>query len=246
MKKIRVILLIGLLLLVVVSCEKVIFSDLGDVQHKEIEYDYFSEISIYNTFDVEVKSDTAFSIELEAYGDYIENIIIELDSNNLKISDENELKWMTGYPRPKVRITFPRLDDKIFFEYPINIYSIDTLHLPRLVVLSLGKTADLDLLLDVDYFQLATGSDNYGSYTIKGNAEYSYLWTRGSSRFEASALHTKSCVVKSNSIIDCWVNVSERLEAQLNTSGNIFYSGNPDEIVLLEESGSGKLISTEN
>jgi hypothetical protein len=245
MKKIKIISLIALLMLFS-SCEKVLFSGSGEIETEINTYDYFSKISIYHTFDVELVSDSIFSIEVEATEEHIGNISIELVSFDLKIRDENELKWLTGYQRPKLRISFPKLDDRIFVEYPVNMRSVDTLRLPKLVLLSLGKTGDFDLLLDVDYFQAATGSDNYGSYTFRGSAEHAYLWPRGSSRFDASELQTKTCVVKSNSIGDCWVNVSEKLEAQLNTMGNIYYYGNPDEIVLLEESGSGKLIAVEN
>jgi len=244
MKKNHIIWLIGLLL-ITVSCEKIIFSDFGPLQQREITYDYFSGISIYNTFDVELKSDSVFSIELECYSEYVDNIKIELDSNILKISDNNGIKWMTGYPRPKIKIAFPGLDDKIYLEYPVNMISIDTLNLPRLVLISRGKTGDFDLILNVNYFQAVTGSDNHGTYTFKGNAKHAYLWPRGSSRFEASDLLTKTCLIKSNSISDCWVNVSESLEAELNTMGNIYFSGNPDEIVILEESGSGRLISVD-
>ena len=89
---------------------------------------------------------------------------------------------------------------------------------------------------------MVTGSDKFGYYFFRGNANSTRFWPRGNSQVDASELFSQNCYVYNNSIGDCYVNVSQKLEARLNTIGNVIYSGNPKEIVIIEESGSGKVL----
>lgn len=227
------------------ACEKLIFPDPGSIQKSSILYDYFSQISIYDIFEIELKTDSIFSVEIESYNKYIENISIALDSGELIIEDNNNFKGLADYPRPKLIITFPRLDNQILLKAPVKMTTIDTLQLPKLKLLFLGKTGEFDITMDVDNFQMATGSDNFGYYFFRGNANSTRFWPRGSSQVDASELSSQNCYVYNNSIGDCYINVSQKLEAKLNTIGNVIYGGTPKEIVIIEESGSGRVLAAD-
>lgn len=227
------------------SCEKLIFSDNEPIQKSFNSYNYFSQISIYDIFEIELKTDSLFSIELETYNKYIENISIVLDSGELVIIDDNNFKSLPDYPRPKLKVTFPKLDDHILIKAPVKMTTIDTLQLPKLKLILLGKTGEFDITMDVAYFQMVTGSDNFGYYSFRGNANSTRFWPRGSSQVDASELSSQNCYVYNNSIGDCFVNVSQKLEAKLNTIGDVIYCGSPKEIVIIEESGSGRVIDAD-
>ncbi len=240
--KLSGVLFLSFLFLTFYSCEKIIFPDEGEVFEKAENFEYFSKITIYDIFEVELKTDTVFSVRFLSPEKYIENIVIREDSGLLEFYDENFARWLPDYPRPKVIISFPRLDDQILFRSPVKLTNYDTLKLNKLKLILLGKTGEYDLLIDVDYFQMVTGSDNFGYYYFRGNAKSAKLWPRGSSQVNASGLNCRDCNIYNNSIGDCFVNVSHKLEARLNTAGNIIYSGNPEEIKILEQSGSGRLM----
>ncbi|MEX2370353.1 MAG: DUF2807 domain-containing protein, partial [Bacteroidales bacterium] len=72
-------------------------------------------------------------------------------------------------------------------------------------------------------------------------AGYAHYWPRGSSIADGSELETVNCYVYNNSIGDCSVNVCGKLEVRMNTLGNVIYYGDPQEVVILEESGGGEL-----
>mgnify|MGYP005865790233 CR=1 FL=1 len=97
--------------------------------------------------------------------------------------------------------------------------------------------------METESFQFVTGSDNSGMYTFQGSAESGRIWSRGSSQVDAADLRMQRCNVYNNSIGDCSVYVTGRLEARLNTMGDVVYYGDPDEVVLYEESGEGRLIN---
>ena len=241
MKSSALILLIGLLF-TLYSCEKIILSDEGvDIDKVEV-YEYFSKIAFYDIFEVELKTDSVFSVKLVSPEKFIENISIQLDSGELTFYDKNFARWLPDYPRPRVTISFPRLDDQVLSRSPLKITTADTLRLERLKLVLLGQTGEYDLLMDVNYFQMVNSSDCFGYYYFRGKAKTAKIWPRGSSQVDASELITRNCNVYNNSIGDCFINASQKIEARLNTAGNVVYSGNPLEIIILEQSGSGRLI----
>ncbi len=234
-----------IILLTQVSCEKIIMSNEGQESERIENYEYFSKLTFYDIFEAELRTDTAFSIKLISHEKYIENIIITIDSGEISFRDENFARWMPDYPRPRVYLSFPRLDNKILVNSPVKLTSADTLKTDRLTLVLLGKTGEYDLTMNVGYFQVVTGSDNFGHYYFRGYAKTTNIWPRGSCQIDASSLSSQECNVYNNSIGDCFINVSHKIKARLNTAGNVYYSGNPSEIIINEESGSGKLIRTD-
>ena len=231
-----------LLLLLPYSCEKLVLSGEGALITVTEQYDAFTNLEVYDIFDIRLRSDSIFSISLKVHEKYLDRIALEFDSGKVALYDRNPEKWLATYPWPVVEITFPRLEGQLTLHSPAWISTPDTLSIPRLNLLSLGKTGDFNIVMDTDLFQYATGSDNSGFYTFSGRAESAHFWPRGSSQIDASMLITKRCNVYNNSIGNCSVYVEERLEARLNTLGNVIYYGDPAEVVLVEESGEGKLI----
>lgn len=239
------IVIIAVLLSFLPGCELFIFNDPGQVRSTRYTFESFSNILIQDIFDVELCTDSTFELELETNEKYFENIVIEEDSGKLIISDFNSFKWIPEYPRPKLRICFPELKGTLLLNSPVNLSSSDSLKLPKLSIQSLGKTAECDLIICTDLFSLTTGSDNIARYFIRGRTRKLRLWPRGSSSYDASGLMADDCYIYNNSIGDCTVNVSGKLDAKLNTSGNVYYYGHPKEINLIEESGEGRLIPLE-
>lgn len=234
-----------LILLVLTSCEKIIFSDQGDKIQQKTSFAEISQITVNDIFEIELKSDSFYSIEIETFERFIDDISSSLDSGNLTIFDDNQLKWLADYPRPKVIITFPALAKNIVLNAPVNMYSLDTVKIQKLAIVHIGKTGEIELLIDTEQFQFALGSDNSGIYSIRGKAGYAKIWPRGSGVVDASELLTDSSYVYNNSIGDCKINVKEKLEVRMNTLGNIIYYGSPEQIVILEESGSGRLLKAQ-
>ncbi len=242
MKKALTIIIAGLIL-ITLSCEKVLFMEQGDMVVREERFDRFTHVTFYDIFDVELQSGDTYSYRLQAPEKFMERLFVILDSGNLVFRDSNIVKIMADYPRPRVVLSFPELEGTMLLESPVRLTTADTLHIPAFSLQSLGKTGELDLLLDVERFSVTTGSDNSGYYVFRGKALSARYWARGSSIMDASGLEADDVYVFNNSIGDCQVHVSRRLEARLNSAGNVYYTGEPVEVVVSEESGTGRLIS---
>lgn len=239
-------LILFFILIISVGCEKVILAGKGEIVTQKETFNSLSKISFHDIFEVELITDSIFIVEMIAHEKYLEKISFSLDSGNIQFYDKNPEKWMPEYPYPLLRISLPQLTDQLFLAAPVRISTPDTLQLPYLNILSLGKTGEIDISMDTEYFKFTTGSDNSGFYRFSGTARAAQLWLRGSSIIHAAALISEQCNVNNNSIGNCTVNVANYLEVRLSSSGNIFYHGNPGEIVVKEESDNGKLISLDH
>ena len=222
------------------SCEKIILNDPGTFITKTVTTESFRDIVIYDIFDIVLKSDSVYSLQLQGYSDYIDNISLLNDSGTLKISDNNKYSWLPDYPRMKVIISFPAIN-MITLESPSHITNVDTLKLKSFFLVSSGKTAEVYLILDVDYCAINTGSDDFGYFELKGKAKSCYYYQQGSSIIESRDLVVENCKAYNNSIGDTYLYVTSRLEAHLGSKGNIYYLGSPGEIIS-ESNSSGKLI----
>ena len=237
-------LLLLLLFFLQSSCEKILFSDTGKLSSATYQYEKFTRISVYDIFDIELDNDSVFSVRLSGSEYLLPNISINLDSiGNLSVHDNNQHKWLPEYPRPKLKIVFPSLDEYMLIKAPVKITSTDTIKLKRLRFVFLGKSGEFNVQMDTPFFQMETGSDNFAKYVFGGVAHYAKIWARGSSIVDASLLQSDSCYVYNNSIGDCRVTASKKISARLNTLGNIFFTGNPSEIIIEEQSGKGRLIN---
>ncbi len=244
MKWVNYILLL-LSLTIVPACEKLLFSDVGDPAISLYDQNHFSRINIKGVFNVELQSDSLYSVKVESFDALIDSVIVRFESDTLVLEDHNSFSWYPDYPRPTIVVSFPRLDNQIYMEFPAYVYSTDSLSIPRLTVTALGKSGEFDLLLNTDIFHFSTGTDNYGTYTFRGRAGSVNFMPRGSSVLDAAGLKTGNAYVYNNSIADCSINVSNSLKVKLDTYGNIYYYGDPENITITEESGKGKLIKGE-
>ena len=223
------------------SCEKILLNNPGKQVTLYKVITPFSRITIYDIFNVELKSDSIYSFKLSGYTDYLENISLVIDSGILKISDHNKYKWLADYPRTKITIGFPEID-AINLKAPVHIISLDTLKLENFLLISWEKTAEINLIMDLNYFEFWTTTFDFGYYLFKGKVKSCGLWHKGAGIVDASGLESEICQIHNYSIGNSYVNVTRKLEVYLNSSGNIFYTGNPKEIIIAEQSNKGKLI----
>jgi hypothetical protein len=62
------------------ACEKIILNKTGKQVTVNKLIKPFSEIDIYDIFDIELKSDSIYSLRLYGYSDYLGNISFNIDS----------------------------------------------------------------------------------------------------------------------------------------------------------------------
>lgn len=204
------------------------------------DLDAFKQIEIYNFFNVYLKSDTVNKIEIEAGEKLIPNIVSDVAQDVLTIKDINACGFIKGYASKNLYISMDTLTEVLIHD-GINLYTIDTLRYNTLKVKYLSQIGQCDLMLNGYSFQLQVWYAS-GEYKLKGKTKYAYLDAEELSFIYAEEFESEFCDVYQNSMGDCYIKTDGQLKIRILDSGNIYYSGNPSEIIYEEMSGTGKLI----
>ncbi len=226
------------------SCDKKDCLKSSGVQKKEVRLlDAFREIHVYNYFDVYLKTDTVNKIEIEAGENLLQNIETSIIDGVLTIKDLNACGFIKGYDKKKLYISADTLFAVEIYD-GVNLYSSDTLKFPSLKVKYLSDLGHCNLTVDCKAltFQVWYGS---GAYILKGQTDYLYFDIEHLAIGYADELETTTATVLNNSMGNCFINVNGELKASILDEGNIYYQGNPTNIVIEERTGTGKLIKND-
>ena len=223
------------------SCNDALF-DAGDIITKEFVLDEFNEIYINDVFDVFLIQDTICKLKLEGGSNLIPNINFNIIDNKLSIKNDNNANWSRNYERIKLYISlkdikFLKIDESV------NIKTIDTLTIPELNIHSINDYSDISINIKCNKFFIVNEGTAGGYFTIKGEAIYSGIRARGSCIIDAKDFLTETTVIRQESMGDCYINVSNTLNAEILQSGNIYFKGNPETINYLPDNTKGQLIN---
>ena len=225
------------------GCEKSPFFKSGpEITHKVI-FPPFGEIYAGNIFEIELRNDTLFSLEMTGTENMLEKIGYSVIDGRLELTDKNSLKWLPDYPRVKLTISFPGISEiTLSLAEPSYVFSKDTLVVSSLSLLPEGLLAEIDLTVDASYLFLRTRYDDFGHYIFRGKSENAEFRFFGSAKVDASKLVAKNASVRNVSIGDCYVNVTDLLRVWLIHYGNVYYSGRPEEVIIESMGSKGRLI----
>ena len=239
----RLSILPGLLLLafILTACERGIFFSDDEPAFRILKTMPFREISVNGIFEIELKNDTDFSVIIESASKVIENISCNVSGDTLIISDLNSFRWLPDYPRPKLLISFPDLET-IRLNSPARMISSDTIILNHLSIITSGHLSEIDLILKTSYLNFATSWNDYGYHIFRGFTDYAQFRIYGSAQLDARELLVNSALVSNESIADAYVNVTGLLRVRLFHYGNVYYSGDPENIIIESMNSRGRLI----
>jgi hypothetical protein len=129
---------------------------------------------------------------------------------------------------------------RINVRQPVKIWNTKVYKGPSFSLVDFGKYCELDMRVDVDYCHVGMSSDNFGQFRIRGNARQGDFWGWGSCTVRADSLFTEQCSVLHRGIGNVFVNASGQLDVSLQSSGNVYYSGNPTRINKIQQ-GTGNI-----
>jgi hypothetical protein len=235
--------LTGLLLIAYLpaGCEKNLFFRTEPELTEKTILDSFTEVSINDIFQVELRNDSVYSIQLTGKKSILERISFQVNGNILELHDRNSRQWMPGYPVVKLIISFPDIS-VISLNAPGELFSSDTLKVNSLLLLSRGQLTEMDLTLKSSHLFLVTGTDDFSYYTLRGFSENTDLRVYGSAQLRAGGLKAENVSIRNISIGDCYIYAEKQLRVWLEHYGNVFYSGSPDEIIIETMTSRGRLI----
>ncbi len=228
-------------LITVSSCSKKDCLSLkGDIQ-KEVRYTAnFDTVYVNDYFQVYLKSDTINKIEIETFSNFIKNVDTKVFDNKLIISDLNACRFLKGYKAKKITISSKNIR-KIVVNDGIELYSVDTLKFPYLLIEYLSEIGSCDLTVDNKQTQIACWY-SAGKFKVSGKTNYLYIGIAAMASVLAYDTEADKVYAVNSSLGDIQVNAKKSLTALIRNEGDIFYKGNPASLKLADSSGTGKLI----
>ena len=224
------------------SCNDGLF-DSGTTITREIEINEgFSRIDIENIFDIVLVQDTINKALVTCGRNLQPYVSIGVKDSILTLAQDTKFNWSRKYERIKLELHLIKVAE-VNIHKPISLKSIGVLKGNTFKLMDWNQVSEVDLALDYHSVGVYMVSDNFGRYHLKGKCFSAYFEGWGSCQVMADSLVVSTyCFVKHRGMGDVYVNVNGQLGISLEFTGNVYYTGNPTQITITQQTSTGRLI----
>ena len=233
-----------ILILVLFSCEKACLELAGNDTSIRQEFSDFTKIEMYDTFTYYLIQDSANYVELRGKENCIKNTEIELKGNTLSFRTKQTCTLFKGYHNTEVYIHFKEISE-IYIEGNTSIYSEDTLFFNNLLIENKGSFTNWDFKVKAKNVSVNLHAI-VGEMTVQGFVDKLSLYSNGTNQCFFEKLECKEVSVNHSNIGNIYLKVTERLNLNINASGDFYCYGNPAyKSVSIAKNQTGELIFLE-
>jgi hypothetical protein len=213
---------ISVLLTATVSCNISVVRGSGNVISEDRAVSGFSKVLISGSGEIFIEQGDEESLTIKAEDNIIPLITTEVSGDTLNIS-HGPGPIVTNTKSIEIYLRVKDLDS-ISTSGSANI-NCSGLSTSNLIINTTGSGNVVISNLENDSIDI--GSSGSGNFTLAGNTNSLKISTNGSGGCDAENLKSKDCIIDVNGSGNITVNVSDTLDASIDGSGNISYSGNP-------------------
>lgn len=203
----------------------------------------FTYLLVQKNVEVLLVQDSANYAKVTCGNHLVDGIVTEVKDGKLYITNSNRCNWGRSYK---------------------NQFVVEV-HCKNLINIEYAAAGDLKMLnqfkLDSLYFESTDGSGSVllnldarclyavlntavADLAVTGTIKVNYFFANAQGFFDASELNADYVYMRSNTANYCKVNSKNQLDAEIEATGNIYYTGVP-QILNLKQVGSGKLIKSQ-
>ena len=244
MKKITLFIII---FFIIYSCEKESSNCLynkGDVVKQEILLEDFSRVSVKDIFNVILIQDTLHKIVIEGSENILRNVETIIENDTLIVQHSIRCNWFREYEKINLYIYFYQLNYIVTYA-PAKIISTNIIYCNNLEYFALGEIGEADMILNCDYLRFDDSYSTLGQFRFKGKSAKSRFYVNYGSSLFADSLISKDVDIFFKTIGDIRVHVTDHLRVWIWGPGNVYYSGNPAKVEIIEKKSTGNLIKVD-
>jgi len=197
-------------------------------------------LEIHDNAVVTIKQGPAFKALLRGGENLLDSYKTRVEGERLIIENLTSCDWTRDLSTPfEVTLIIPSLRS-IYYVGHGGLYSDGPFNADTLLIDVKQGVGEYDLELYGDKLELVhhTGATNA---IVKGSFDYVYAYSTSQSIFDMSELTVNSGFYANGGTGNMSINTSDYIKIQLNLTGNIFYTQDP-EIYIESHIGSGQLI----
>lgn len=216
------------------------FEDAGPMLTIKRETGSFHRINLFDDVNVILTQDTVESIQVKAPKFIEPNINISNDNGALTIRNNTTCRWLRS-PSEKVEV-YIHVKNLDYFEYSGsgNVSSSNTIKAGNINFYSATGAGNIDISLEA---KQVTAWVEYESadFIFKGKADVCYCYANSRGTLQFDEFEVKHLVINYAGNRNTTVIATERIEAVVYHTGNVYYKGNPANISTTYYS-SGRLL----
>lgn len=233
--------LISILLMVALpSCQWISDFIAGDMTELRVELPHtFDRMDVKGSFHLIIIPDTIGYALIRCPEHVQSDVGLEVKDDVLFVREKVRYRWAKDYPIVEVELHQTALP-MIEIRQPCKLTIPQTFRSHQFYLVDWGNYVDCDAKVDVDFIRIDVSGESFGSYRVAGKAEYGLVNSNGAALINLRQAQVSFCTVNQNSVSDVSVWVTQRITINLNSSGNVYLSGNP--IIELNKQGSGSLV----
>jgi hypothetical protein len=200
----------------------------------------FDTIDLEDNVNLILKQDTAIKVIVESGQNIIDGITTEVNNRTLTIHNLNICNWMRSYDVPlNVYVSVKNLS-KIYYNSSGDVSTQNALISRYIMVEAWGGAGTIDLNLDIfeGYFVLQMGTSDFN---LRGSCAIVSFYSGDYGLIDAKDLKSRYTYVTNMGSNDVYVNSSHYMEATISSIGNIYYTGTPDTVKVIDH-GEGEVI----
>lgn len=203
----------------------------------------FNKIELYDNVNLVLVPGISTEIKVEAGKNIIDAIKTEISDSALVIRNTMECNWVRNFNREITVFVSANNLKEIRYEGSGDISTDGQISSDSLKVNIWGGSGSFDLDLNIDKLSLA---QHYGTVDLHvyGRSSIVTIFSNSYGPFYCNNLISDITYIRNNSSNNCYVHAKYILEVEIQSVGNIYYSGNPPDIKS-NITGSGKLIRVE-
>lgn len=231
-----------LLLLIIISCNKDnnCFTGKGAMIESVVELNSFEKIEILENINFKWVKDTSYFVVVKGDELLIPNINLSIENSELFIENKNSCTWI----REDIPTIWTEVHSPFFSNLRIKgsgkIMSNDSIT-NNVKIESYINQGSIDFKIWNDSTKIILESGGI-DLTIVGKSNFTYIYPVGYHHVLLKNFEVKKMHINHNSWGKNEINVTDQLLVEKYGEGNIYYWGNPNQIIISADESDAKLI----
>jgi len=234
------------LLFIFISCCLTGCTEWNGFSSEKIEQTYdklenFEQIHVDGLYKVELIQSENPKVVFRGTEKQHKSLSISVKEKKLNIGSKKTNPLSSSYSKAKLEIHQDSINQLWVYE-PVDLYSKDTIKADKFSLIYYCELADTDITIDTRIFRVISMNGTAGKFNFKGQSQTFFIRLRGASSVNAKNLQARQVSIQQISIGDIFVNSQEKLKVISFNSGDVYYTGDPQEIEI-ELNSTGKVFN---
>lgn len=220
----------------------------GAIITRDVAVNPFKKLKVYRGIEVVVTQGAEYKVQVEAGENFISNVEVIQNGDQLIFKDESSCNWVRSYGRIRILVTTPTLEE-IYSKTDRNISSNGVVTYPYLSLIAMDKDGDGeagagtgDFIFNVNNGYLNIANNNVSRFYISGQTDTADVnFYFGDGRLEAENLIAQHVKVFHRGSNDMVVYPVQDIIGKMVSTGDIVLKNVPP-LVQVDELYQGRVI----